>query len=283
MERATGIEPAHRDGVPNGFEDHCATVTLRPRNVSIFAPNKKKYTIMSKGIASRNSLKALAHPLQIFIGGWGAGQRVSASQHSAGLPAPYALAALRGEAVLRQRFFGQFLKKLPVELTADQQVALWHELVEDGGHITAWVQRLGIAKALRREAVLSADSTQESRALYCLLLDTLNAQATELLAAAVEGYFWHIWRAQFPETLSPTPAHSTNAEVLRERLLRTLRKHHREAVTIRESFHEADNQVRFSILMKRPSIGQWEEIIQVERPRLKTARLVAYAGYEIPE
>lgn len=232
---------------------------------------------MSKGIASRNSPKALAHPLQVFIGGWGAGQRASANQHSAGLPAPYALAALRGEAVLRQRFFGQFLKKLPVELTADQQVALWHELVEDGGHITAWVQRLGIAKALRREAVLSADSTQESRALYCLLLDTLHGQAVKLLPAAVEGYFWHIWRAQFPETLAPIQAsHSTHAEVLRERLLRMLRKHHREAVTIKESFHQGENQVRFSVLMKRPSIGHWEEIIQVQRPRLKTARLAAY-------
>lgn len=31
MERATGIEPAHRDGVPPGSEGLRATVTLRPR------------------------------------------------------------------------------------------------------------------------------------------------------------------------------------------------------------------------------------------------------------
>lgn len=31
LERATGIEPAQRDGVPNGLENHRATITLRPR------------------------------------------------------------------------------------------------------------------------------------------------------------------------------------------------------------------------------------------------------------
>jgi hypothetical protein len=34
LERATGIEPAHRGGLPNGFEDHCATVTPRPLGAS---------------------------------------------------------------------------------------------------------------------------------------------------------------------------------------------------------------------------------------------------------
>lgn len=227
LERATGLEPAHRDGVPNGFEDHCATLTLRPLNGGIFTSNgAKSAEIMGKGIASRNSLKALAHPLQTFIGGWGAGQRVSGSENSTGLPAPYALAALRGEAVLRQRFFGQLMAKLPVELTADQQVALWHGLVESGGHITAWVQRLGVTTALRRGAALPADAAQESRALYCMLLDALAAQAPGLLPAAVEGYFWHVWRAQFPATPPPTKPTATQAEVLRERLLRALRKHY---------------------------------------------------------
>ena len=231
---------------------------------------------MGKGIASRNSLKALAHPLQTFIGGWGAGQRVSGSENSTGLPAPYALAALRGEAVLRQRFFGQLMAKLPVALTADQQVALWHGLVESGGHITAWVQRLGVTTALRREAALPANAAQESRALYCMLLDALAAQAPGLLPAAVEGYFWHVWRAQFPTTPPPAKPPATRAEVLRERLLRALRKHYQEAVAVKESFHEEPDQVRFAIWMKRPSLGQWEEIAQLDRPRLNTARLAAY-------
>ena len=176
---------------------------------------------MTKGISSRNSLKALAYPLQKFLSGWGAQERPG---HAVGLgsdlPAPYELAALRGEAVLRERFFKQFMAKVPVTLDAAQQIGLWQDLVEDGGHVTAWVQRLGIAKALRREAVLPVDAGKESRKLYCLLLDTLASQAVELLPWAVEAYFWHVWRAQFPETPTAEKPNTTQATVLRERLTR---------------------------------------------------------------
>ncbi len=233
---------------------------------------------MTKGIASRNSLKALAYPIQQFIVTWGAQERPGRSDSTGGLlPAPYELAALRGEGVLRGRFFTQLMAKLPVELDAEQQITLWRELVEDGGHITAWVQRLGVAKALRREAAMPKQINGESRKLYCLLLDTLASQAPELLPWAVEGYFWHVWRGRFPETSSSTSTpNTTQAEVLRERLIRALRKAHKEAVEVKESFREDAGQVNFSLLAKRASVGRWEELIRVERPRLKTARLAAY-------
>jgi aryl carrier-like protein len=232
---------------------------------------------MTKGIASRNSLKALAYPVQQFIAGWGAQERPARSDTNAtDLPAPYALAALRGEGVLRVRFFRDFMAKLPVTLDAGQQIAVWQELIEEGGQITAWVQRLGIAKALRREAVLSADLGWESRKLYCLLLDTLASQAPELLPWAAEGYFWHVWKAQFPETPSVAQPNGTQAEVLRERLVRVLRKVHKEAVEVRESFREEAEQVQFALLAKRASLNRWEELVRVDRPRLKTARLAAY-------
>lgn len=233
---------------------------------------------MTKGIASRNSLKALAYPIQQFIATWGAQERPGRSDGTGALlPAPYELAALRGEGVLRERFFKHLMVKLPVALDADQQIVLWRELVEDGGHITAWVQRLGITKALRREAVLPVEVSQESRKLYCLLLDTLARQVPELLPWAVEGYFWHVWRGRFPETSSSTATpNTTQAEVLRERLIRALRKTHKEAVEVKESFREDAGQVHFALLVKRASVGRWEELIRVERPRLKTARLAAY-------
>jgi hypothetical protein len=274
LERATGIEPAHRGGLPNGFEDHCATVTPRPLCYTI---QSYKKTIMSKGISSKNSLKALAHPVQRFITGWGAQERASHSDGTGStLPAPYELAALRGEGILRERFFQHFMKKLPVELNAGQQISLWNDLVEDGGHVTAWVQRLGIAKALRREAVLPIHMTHESRKLYCLLLDTLANQAIELLPWAVEAYFWHVWRAQFPETTAVTKPNTTQAEVLRNRLVRALRKLHQETVEVKESFREDGEQVKFSLLAKRSTVNRWEELVQMDRPRLKTARLAAY-------
>lgn len=232
---------------------------------------------MTKGISSRNSLKALAFPIQKFLSGWGAQTKPGhALGPGSALPSPYELAALRGEAVLRERFFKHFMGKLPVTLDADQQIGLWQDLVEDGGHVTAWVQRLGIAKALRREAVLPVDAAKESRKLYCLLLDTLASQAAELLPWAVEGYFWHVWRAQFPETPTAEKSKTTQAAVLRERLMRALRKQCQDSVELKESFRENEEGVSFALLIKRESVGRWEELVQLERPRLKTARLAAY-------
>ena len=64
--------------------------------------------------------------------------------------------------------------------------------------------------------------------------------------------------------------------MLRERLVRALRKAHKEAVEVKESFREEAGQVHFSLLAKRLSLNRWEELVTVERPRLKTARLAAY-------
>jgi hypothetical protein len=234
---------------------------------------------LAKGIASKNSLKALAHPLQRYLSGWGAQERVvPADGTGTELPAPYALASLRGEGVLRERFFGAFVAKLPVQLDADQQIALWHELVEEGGLITEWVQRLGLVKALRREAVVAVDIGKESRALYTLLLDVLRVQSPELLPWAVEAYFWHCWKARFPSAASETGQEkkTTDAAVLRDRLTRALRRRYSEAVEVKESFIQGDDKVSFALLAKRKSVGKWEQLVSVERPRLKTARLAGY-------
>lgn len=238
------------------------------------------YSDMAKGISSKNSLKALAYPLQQFISGWGAREKPSSpkidSHGHAALPAPYELAALRGEGILRQRFFGAFMEKVPVELDASQQIAAWHALVEDGGHITAWVERLGIAKALRREALLLEHANAESRKLYTLLLDALHAQAPELLPWAVEGYFWHCWRQQFPSTTSGEDNNTGDADVLRSRLVRSLRKLHGNRVEVKESFVQSSEAVDFSVLWRKDQTDPWQTLHQVSRPRLKTARLAAY-------
>jgi hypothetical protein len=196
--------------------------------VAISLPYAAHPPPISKGINSRNSLKALAHPVQQFLAAWGAREKPSAPRLDAtghaDLPAPYELAALRGEAVLRTRFFGAFMARLPVQLDAAQQLAAWRSLVEDGGHINAWVQRLGIAKALRREALVPLSAHKEASKLYTLLLEALNTQAPELVAWAVEGYFWHCWKQQFPYAPSAAIGKGkTRAEVQRERLLRAMR------------------------------------------------------------
>lgn len=238
---------------------------------------------MAKGIGSKNSLKALAHPLQQFLSGWGAREKPSASKPNAtgntSLPAPYELAALRGEGILRERFFNAFMAKLPVTLEANQQIAAWQTLVEDGGHVTAWVERLGIAKALRREALVPLNISHEARKLYTLLLDALNAQAPELLPWAVEGYFWHCWKQQFPDTpAKPENDSKASAEVQRERLLRALRKQYGNGVELKESFTQTTEAVHFTLLWRTGQHEPWQTSIQLERPRLKTARLAAYAA-----
>lgn len=234
---------------------------------------------MSKGIASRNSLKALAYPIQVFLRSWGAQQRLSAAEAGAALPALYAVSALQGEALLRQRFFGPLMDRLPVTLDATQQMALWQDFVEEGGLITAWVQRLGVASAMRREAALPADIAQESRLLFGVLLQALSQEQPQLLPWAVEGYFWQCWRGRFPHAPSAGPAPSRDATVLRERLLRGLRKATggSAAVELRESFKQAPDAVQFSLLTRKDPATPWKPLLTVERPRLKTARLAAYS------
>lgn len=70
--------------------------------------------------------------------------------------------------------------------------------------------------------------------------------------------------------------------------MRVLRQMHQEAVEVKESFREEDEQVQFALLAKRPSLNRWEELARVERPRLKTARLrhqeahFKYIGMKMP-
>lgn len=236
---------------------------------------------MAKGIGSKNSLKALAHPLQQFLSGWGAREKPSVPKPNATghapLPAPYELAALRGEGILRDRFFNAFMAKLPVTLEASQQIATWQTLVEDGGHITAWVERLGIAKALRREALVPLNTSQEARKLYTLFLDALHTQAPELLPWAAEGYFWHCWKQQFHDAPAKVNGDSkTSAELQRERLLRALRKQHGNGVELKESFTQTSEAVHFTLLWRTGLHEPWQTLHEVERPRLKSARLAAY-------
>jgi hypothetical protein len=234
---------------------------------------------VAKGIASRNSLKALAHPIQQFVNAWGASSKpAKADGLKDSMPAPYELAALRGEGILRERFFGAFVSKIPVTLDAAQQVALWSDLVEEGGQVTAWVQRLGVAKALRREASLPEHAARESRKLYAILLDALATQSPDLLPWAVEGYFLHVWKGRFAKSRAEAQPESSDAAVLRERLKRALRRKYGEAVEVKESFHQGEESVRFSVLAKRASLQRWEEVAVVERPRLKTARLAGYGA-----
>ncbi|MEZ5703843.1 MAG: hypothetical protein R3E42_20460, partial [Burkholderiaceae bacterium] len=70
----------------------------------------------------------------------------------------------------------------------------------------------------------------------------------------------------------------TSAEVQRERLLRALRKQHGNAVELKESFTQTPEVVRFGLLWRENAHAPWQTLLpEIERPRLKTARAVAYS------
>jgi hypothetical protein len=62
----------------------------------------------------------------------------------------------------------------------------------------------------------------------------------------------------------------------REQLTLALRKRYGRGATVRESFQQQEGQVRFTLLLKAPPDHRWTPLIEVERPRLKTARQAAY-------
>ena len=202
-------------------------------------------------------------------------RRIAAAPADAAMPAPFMLAAIRGEGVLRERFFGYFITRLPIKLDAEQQLTLWDRLIENGGHINDWVQRLGVAQALRREAPLPEKNQHETRQLYALLLHALAEEQPHLLPLAADGFFYHLWRQQFPAQATSQQV-KTQAATLREQLTRALRKSHKQAVTVRESFRQQDNEVCFTLLCKIANNPNWQTLVEVKRPRLKTARRAAY-------
>ena len=63
---------------------------------------------------------------------------------------------------------------------------------------------------------------------------------------------------------------------MRERLLRALRKQHGNGVELKESFTQTPETVHFTLLWRTGEHEPWQTLHQVERPRLKTARLVAF-------
>jgi hypothetical protein len=95
-------------------------------------------------------LSKIVAPLRQHIQGLGA-QRVGIMQHCATplaqWPPLLQLVALRGEAVLRQRFFGAFIDKLPTQTEPAQALAYWQRFVQDGRHLHDLVQRIGLGAA----------------------------------------------------------------------------------------------------------------------------------------
>jgi hypothetical protein len=254
---------------------------------------------MSKGNSSANSLKRLAYLLNQFVLSWSEGNLRRNNGASATVwPAPYQLAAIKGEAVLRRQFFDGFIPRLPHTPDAAQQLQLWDTLVNQSGALTDFINRIGINAALRREAVLPEHGKDDTRMLYAIRCEALSSQAErDLLVVAVDQFMLHQWRQLFPsESAAPKPRTPRTAtpEALREQLTAKLRKHYKAPVEIRESFAEqpqaspsndpanpekpAATGVTFKILYRKGKNEPWDTLVSLTRPRVTTARAAAFAA-----
>ena len=245
---------------------------------------------MARGIASANSLKRLVYQVGAFVQSWGGGyQRRNAAAGGKEYPAPYQLAAIQGEAVLRQQFFASFIKRLPYATDAAQQITLWNALVENSGQLEDFINRIGIKAALRREAVLPEHAKDDTRTLYAILCQAVFESGNrDLLIITVDHFMLFQWRQLFPSEAIAQKKRNPTPEELREQLTTQLRKHHKTPVEIRESFvaleesgettEAAETGVAFKIRYRKTKNEPWETLVALTRPRVSTARSAAFAA-----
>lgn len=232
---------------------------------------------MSKGKSSGSAIKRIEHQITLFISSWNpAGNSKARNTTAHAWPALLQLAALRGEAVLRLRFFDHFMPGLPIQHDAEQALALWHQLVETSGVIEDFVNRVGLATALKQEAALPEQAAQEARKLYGILCEALDRHAPELLQIGVDQLLEHQWKQQFSAQSAPTMRRKPTPADLRDQLTLALRRHHKTAAEIRESFVQNNDEVAFKILFRKTRNEPWAELVSLTRPRLTTARLAAF-------
>ena len=233
---------------------------------------------MAKGKSSGSTIKRIEHAVKIFIGGWDpTGNAKARNTTATAWPVMLRLAAFRGEAILRLRFFDQFLPSLPIRYDAPQTLALWQGLVENSGIIEDLVNRVGLARALRQEAALPENAAKEAQQLYFILCEAISQQAPHLMEIAVDQLLTHQWKQQYRVgDAAPLKARKPSAAALRDRLTLRLSNQHKRVTRIRESFLQEAEHVEFKLLYRLAENEPWVLLVCVERPRLQVARLEAY-------
>lgn len=229
---------------------------------------------MSHGRGSHRRLNHITEPLAGYIGHAIRRLRRPPAREAEGLPAPFELAWLRGEATLRLRFFDLFEGRFGLDDPA-RLLALWQEFVLKRGHIADLVRRIGLPRALASQGALPEVDDEVAYRLYCGLLDDLarNGEAYHL-ALATDDFFRHLFMQQFPRfTRDSDPAKDANALRLKAEV--QLAKHLGLPVEIRESFTESPEGARFRLRYK-PRGDAWQDLPEHAGPRLRPLRLTAY-------
>ncbi len=232
---------------------------------------------MAKGKASSKALKNIIHQLTIIIGTWQQQQpfkrwAIGASHE---LPPFYQIAALRGDGILLNRFFGSVLQQTRIEISPTDWLIFWQDTVIDGGFLTDLLSRIGWLKVLATSSDIPELTPHTARQYYCILLDALSQHHPHLLDNVVDDYFLHLWRQRFPVQTTTSKTQSAS-EQLRHRLTAQLRQSYKKPVEVKESFIEQHQQIVFSLKFRCQEDELWQTLLTLERPRLKAARIAAY-------
>ena len=230
---------------------------------------------MTKGKASTGSLKYIVAMVSRFVQGWGSLHgKIYHSRNSTDWPPPYKLAILRGEAILRLRFFDGFIPSIGIIFSDEQKIAAWDSLVLKSTILEDFVNRIGIASHLKREAALSNDASDEKLNLFFMLCAAIHEQEPALLEIAVDQFMLYQWKQQFQGIVAKDK--KLSHQQLRDKLLLRLRKQLGASAEIKESFVQAVDSVDFKILARGSAGEPWRELVFIVRPRLATARQAAF-------
>jgi hypothetical protein len=232
---------------------------------------------MTHGHDSPNRLVSIAFQLRKYLDAEiGHLERPLKRRQDHSLPPAFEVAFLRGEAILRLRFFLTF-ETLGLGLEQpDLLLDLWAKLVLDRRRIVELAHRAGLVAALATQASLPEATDEHVFQLYCGLLDDLERrQDARLLELATGAFFRHHFRELFPRYAGAKPAVRKDRETLRFQAQTRLSKRHKQPVEIKESFQQEEHEVRFRLRVKIGD-GEWQDQPEVTAGRLKGARMAAY-------
>lgn len=190
------------------------------------------------------------------------------------LPPLYQIMAYQGQAILQQRFFGDLRKRIGMEVSHQQWLQFYEQYVEQSGHIQDFISRTHWFKLLNQASPLPEIDSVYSKQFYFILLALLQERSPELLVVAVDHLFLHFWKQQFPESGQTTV--SLDSSQLKHKLRSRLSRHFSLACEVKESFTQQENLTNFKLLYRTAPSTPWKVLIELERPRLKTARITAY-------
>ena len=190
------------------------------------------------------------------------------------LPWLLQVAALRGEAILRLRFF-DWCEAVNMGLTeSGHQQKLWQSLMVERGKVADVVRRIGLIKAIANQTAMPEVDDELAYQLYCGMLDDLARQENmQLLEIATDQLWLHYFRQLFPDTpVQQTP--TDDPEALRHRAEILLAKVTRQPIAIKESFTQSETAATLHLRIKLD--GKWQDQPGITASRLKPARLQAW-------